>query len=68
MSLNATTFRFQSQLVVRRDGFSTADLDEDFGSDFSMVGIGTWCGGVVYKAVHLETLRVAIKYVERTMR
>ena len=66
MSLNATTFRFQSQLVVRRDGFRTADLDEKISrSDFSIIKeLGRGAGGVVYKAVHLETLRVvAIKYV-----
>ena len=66
MSLNATTFRFQSELVVRRDGFRTADLDEKISrSDFCIIKeLGRGAGGVVYKAVHLETLRVvAIKYV-----
>jgi serine/threonine protein kinase len=66
MSLNATTFRFRSKLVVTKDGFRTADLDENVTrSDFCIVKeLGRGAGGVVYKAVHLETLRVvAIKYV-----
>eukprot|EP00940_MAST-03C_sp_MAST-3C-sp2_P002937 g2937.t1 len=69
MSLNATTFRFRKELEITKDGFRRGAIDEKICKDDFVVvkELGRGAGGVVFKAVHIDSLRVvAIKYVRAT--